>query len=183
MMGAGGPMVSTDLTETATGRGGFAALYVRHVEAAGRLAYLLTGSNAEAEDLVQEAFARVIGRFGHLRMPDAFEAYLRRTIVNLHTSRLRRRRLERAYVEREGRRPPEQAAPPDVGVRDVLWRALSNLPPRQRAAVVLRYYEDLSETETADLLRCSVASVKSLVARAMRSLRAGVEADLGGVDG
>jgi RNA polymerase sigma-70 factor (sigma-E family) len=176
-------MVSTDLTERAAGRGGLAALYARHAAAAGRLAYLLTGSNSDAEDLVQEAFARVVGRFGHLRVPDAFEAYLRRTIVNLHTSRLRRRRLERAYLEREAARRIEPAAPPDVGVRDALWRTLMTLPPRQRAAVVLRYYEDLSEAETAELMRCSVASVKSLVARGMRSLRATIEAGSGGDDG
>jgi RNA polymerase sigma-70 factor (sigma-E family) len=164
-------MVSTDVTEEGEQRRGLAALYARHAIAAGRLAYLLTGSNAEAEDLVQEAFARVVGRFGHLRVPDAFEAYLRRTIVNLHTSRLRRLRLERAFAEREGRRTPETVGMPDVGVRQALWQALLALPPRQRAAVVLRYYEDLSEADTAQVLGCSVAAVKSLVARAMKTLR------------
>lgn len=150
-----------------------ADLYERHAPAAGRLAYLLTGDRALAEDLVQEAFVRVVGRFRHLRVPDAFEAYLRRTIVNLHTSHLRRRRLERAYLEREGGTArPGPTVMPDVGVREELWRALLDLPPRQRVAVVLRYYEDLSERETADTLRCSVAAVKSLTARAMEALRA-----------
>jgi RNA polymerase sigma-70 factor (sigma-E family) len=152
---------------------GLADLYERHAPAAGRLAYLLTGDRALAEDLVQEAFVRVVGRFRHLRVPDAFEAYLRRTIVNLHTSSLRRRRLERAYLEREGGAArPASAVMPDVGVREELWRAMLALPARQRAAVVLRFYEDLSERETADALRCSVAAVKSLTARAMETLRA-----------
>jgi RNA polymerase sigma-70 factor (sigma-E family) len=148
-------------------------LYERHAPAAGRLAYLLTGDRAQAEDLVQDAFVRVVGRFGHLHVPDAFHSYLRRTIVNLHTSQLRRRRLERAYLarERSSARPAEPAVP-DLGVRQELWDALGRLPARQRAAIVLRYYEDLSEHETAVVLGCSVPAVKSLVARAMETLRA-----------
>lgn len=154
---------------------GLADLYERHAPAAGRLAYLLTGNRALAEDLVQEAFVRMVGRFRHLRVPDAFEAYLRRTIVNLHTSNLRRRRVERAYLERERSAARSQTAVmPDVGVREQLWRAMLSLPARQRVAVVLRYYEDLSERETADALRCSVPAVKSLTARAMETLRARV---------
>ena len=156
--------------------GQLAELYERHVPAAGRLAYLLTGDRALAEDLVQEAFVRVIGRFRHLRVPDAFEAYLRRTIVNLHTSQLRRRRLERTYLEREGRAPTDTEMP-DVGAREDLWRAVLALPRRQRAAIVLRFYEDLSERETADALGCSPAAAKSLVARAMQTLRAHIESE------
>jgi RNA polymerase sigma factor (sigma-70 family) len=98
--------------------------------------------------------------------------------VNLHTSHLRRKRLERAYLERER---SVQTGPPDAmsdaGVRDELWRTLLRLPPRQRAAVVLRFYEDLSERETAEVLRCSPAAVKSLVARAMDSLRTEIRKD------
>jgi RNA polymerase sigma-70 factor (sigma-E family) len=153
--------------------GGLEELYERHAPAAGRLAYLLTGDRALAEDLVQEAFVRVVGRFGHLRVPDAFESYLRKTIVNLHTSLLRRRRLERAYLARErSSAPPTEPAAPDLGVREELWDALRRLPARQRAAIVLRYYEDLSEHDAAVVLGCSVPAVKSLVARAMQTLRA-----------
>jgi RNA polymerase sigma-70 factor (sigma-E family) len=158
---------------------GLAELYERHAPSAGRLAYLLTGDRAQAEDLVQEAFVRVVGRFGHMRVPDAFDAYLRRTIVNLHTSLLRRRRLERAYLERERRAARnETTSMPDVGVREGLWRALLTLPARQRAALVLRYYEDLSEREAADVLRCSPAALKSLVARAIEALRARIGSEL-----
>ena len=170
-------MVSAEVAEDSRRHGGLAELYERHAPAAGRLAYLLTGSHEQAEDLVQEAFVRVVGRFGHLRMPDAFPAYLRTTIVNLHTSGLRRRRLERAYLEREAGRRVQTASPPDVGNRQALWAALQRLPARQRAVVVLRYYEDLSEAETAHAMRCSVAAVKSMTARAMQTLRERVGSD------
>jgi RNA polymerase sigma-70 factor (sigma-E family) len=175
------PSVDTIVTEDAQrahapGGGVLADLYERHAPAAGRLAYLLTGDRVLAEDLVQEAFVRVVGRFRHLRVPDAFEAYLRRTIVNLHTSQLRRRRLERAYLEREGRAEPS-TRDPDVDAREELWRAVLALPHRQRAAVVLRFYEDLSERDTADALCCSPSAAKSLVARAMQTLRARIESE------
>jgi RNA polymerase sigma factor (sigma-70 family) len=94
----------------AVGRGeGLEELYVRTAPAALRLAYFLTGDRQLAEDLVQEAFVRVAGRFHHRRVPDDFSGYLRRTIVNTFTSQLRRRRLERAWVARQ---PPEPALTP-----------------------------------------------------------------------
>jgi RNA polymerase sigma-70 factor (sigma-E family) len=165
-------MVSTGVAdETTRSDGGLAELYERHAPAAGRLAYLLTGDRAQAEDLVQEAFVRMVGRFRHLRIPDAFDSYLRRTIVNLHTSQLRRKRFERAYLERQKHAPGLTDTMPDLGAREELWLALRRLPVRQRAAVVLRYYEDLSERDAADALRCSEAAVKSLVARGMETLR------------
>jgi RNA polymerase sigma-70 factor (sigma-E family) len=152
-------------------------LYSRHVPATIGFAYLLTGSRAEAEDLVHEAFVRVVGRLQHLRTPDAFDAYLLRAVLNLHTSRLRRLRVERRYLAREGRRSSDAVAPDDVEERDRIWRALDRLPKQQRAAVVLRYAEDRSERETADLLRCSVPAVKSLTARALDTLRAELRGD------
>lgn len=152
-------------------------LYARHVPTAIGFAYLLTGDRAAAEDLVHEAFVRVVGRLRHLRMPDAFDTHLRRTVVNLHVSRLRHLRVERAYVAREGRRSSTAVAAHDVSDRDVVWRALDRLPRRQRAAVVLRYFEDLSERETAEILRCSVAAVKALTARALENLRTEMRGD------
>jgi RNA polymerase sigma-70 factor (sigma-E family) len=147
-------------------------LYVRHAPGALGLAYLLTGDRYLAEDLVQEAFVRIAGRFRHLRAPDAFESYLRRTVVNLFTSELRRRRVERAYLQRGDQRAGEMPTDPvDLGVRDQLWRALGLLPTRQRAAVVLRYHEDLSERDVAAILGCSVPAMKSLVSRGMETLR------------
>lgn len=157
-------------------RADLADLYVRHVPAANRLAFLLTGDRAAAEDLVHDAFVRCVGRFGHLRAHEAFEAYLRRTIVNLHASGLRRLRVERAFLAKaKGDAGRATATPmPDVATREDLWGRLRTLPPRQRAVLVLRYYEDLSERETADALRCSVAAVKSLTARATAALREGI---------
>lgn len=154
-----------------------AELYVRHGPAAQRLAFLLTGDRTQAEDLVQEAFVRVVGRFGHLRVPDAFEAYLRRTIVNLHTSQLRRKRVERAWLERERDAARPETTLPDPSTREELWRAVLALPPRQRGAIVLRFYEDLSEHQTAEVLRCSPAAAKALVARAMETLRDTIRKD------
>jgi len=154
-------------------RGVMADLYVRYVPAATRLAYLLTGDPSQAEDLAHEAFVRCVGRFAYLRSREAFDAYLRRAIVNLHTSGIRRRYLERSWLRTEGRRVAEAtAAMPDVSTREDLWRALATLPVRQRAALVLRYYEDLSERETAAVLGCSVAAAKALVARGSEALRA-----------
>ena len=159
-------------------RGRLEALYLSHAPAAAETAFLLTGDRHAAEDLVQEAFVRLAGRFHHVRNPEAFGAYLRQTIVNLFFSQLRRRKVERAYLEREGRRPVETAPePPDVDGREELWKALQRLPERQRAAVVLRFYEDLSEQQTARVLRCSAAAAKSLVARGMESLRLSVRSE------
>ncbi len=161
-------------------QGRLAELYARHVPAGFRLAFLLTGDRHQAEDLVQEAFIRCVGRFRYLRMPDAFDAYLRRAIVNLHTSGLRRRKLERAWLAREGVAAARcSSSIPDVGAREDLWRQVLALPPRQRAALVLRYYEDLSERETADVLGCSLAAVKSLVSRGTATLRHEIGSDEG----
>jgi RNA polymerase sigma-70 factor (sigma-E family) len=141
------------------------------------LSYLLTGSRPAAEDLVHDAFVRLAGRFEHLRHREALPAYMRRTIIHLHISRLRRLRVERTYLVRFGAegRPPEPEV--DVADREDLWIELQALPPRQRAAVVLRYYQDLSERETAEVLGCSVAAVKSLVARGLTTLRAQVRGE------
>jgi RNA polymerase sigma-70 factor (sigma-E family) len=154
------------LTRTEGGR--LAELYEAHAPDAARLAYLLTGDRALAEDLVHEAFVRLFGRFRELRNPDAFGAYLRTTVVNLARSHFRRRRVERAYLERQGRPDP---APRDVSGREELWQALHRLRPRQRAAIVLRYYEDLTEAQTADVMGCAVGTVKSLVSRGVDRLR------------
>jgi RNA polymerase sigma-70 factor (sigma-E family) len=145
-------------------------LYARHAPDAVRLAYLLTGDRALAQDLVQEAFVRLFARFRDLRDPAAFPAYLRATVVNLARSHFRRRRVERAYLAREARAPGMPQA--EVEGRHELWQALQGLTPRQRAAIVLRYYEDLTEAQTADVLRCPVGTVKSLVSRGIERLRA-----------
>jgi RNA polymerase sigma-70 factor (sigma-E family) len=159
-------------------RGGMAELYTRYVPSGIRLAYLLSGDPDRAQDLAHEAFIRCVGRFAHLRAAEAFDTYLRRAIVNLHISGLRRLRTERDWLRREGHRAIDAVTTqPDVAGRADLWAALSTLPARQRAALVLRYYEDLSEQDTADLLGCSVAAVKSLVARGSTALRTQLPTD------
>ncbi len=157
---------------TAEARSSLEDLYLRHAARALRLAYLLTGERAGAEDLFQEAFIRVAAKASRLETDAAFAAYLRKTIVNLHTSLMRRRKVERAYLTREASQPATDAVLPDIDVQDDMrWRLLA-LPPRQRAALVLRYYEDLSESEAAEILRCSPGAVKSLTSRGLRALRA-----------
>src|SRR4029453_4023446 len=89
--------------EETQARGALGELYVRHAPEGIRLAYLLTGDRALAEDLVQEAFARFVGRLHYLRNPEAFGAYLRTTIVNLSRSHFRHAKVERAYAERLAR--------------------------------------------------------------------------------
>lgn len=154
-----------------------ADLYLRHAPGAIGLAYVLTGDRAAAEDVAQEAFVRLVGRLGHLRDPAAFEGYLRRTVVNVYLTRLRRQRLERAFLERHRGRAAT-SEPPDVDARHSLWAVLRELPGRQRTAVVLRYYGDLSEAQVAEALRCSVPAAKSLIARGLATLRRRVPEDL-----
>jgi RNA polymerase sigma-70 factor (sigma-E family) len=150
---------------------GLEELYIRHADGAMRLAYFLTGDRELAEDLVQDAFVKLAGRFRHLRVPEAFDRYLRRTIVNLFTSHLRRLRLERRELARQRSEVERRSQDDDLGERDAMWTALLSLPPRQRAAIVLRYYEDLPERETAAVLRCSLGAVKQLINRGLVGLR------------
>ncbi|HEY7283442.1 MAG TPA: SigE family RNA polymerase sigma factor [Actinomycetota bacterium] len=145
-------------------------LYRMHAGDAARLAYLVTGDRALAEDIVQEAFVRMFGRFRDLRNPDAFDVYLRRTVVNLARSHHRRKKVERKHAPALAGEPATE--PPDLGERDRLWTVLQSLPERQRTAIVLRFYEDLSEVSTAEVMGCPVGTVKSLVSRGLERLRA-----------
>jgi RNA polymerase sigma-70 factor (sigma-E family) len=157
--------------------GRLAELYERHAREATRLAYLLTGDRALAEDLVQDAFVRLAGRFLDLRDPDGFAHYLRRTVVNLSNSWYRRRRVERAYLERGGAAPQRPVSAPDPAERDELWRKLQTLNQKQRAAIVLRFYEDLSEEQTSDALGVPKGTVKSLVSRGLAAMRQQMEGE------
>lgn len=150
---------------------GLADLYERNAPAALRLAYLITADPDLAQDITQEAFVRVAGRFAYLRSPDAFDGYLRRTVVNLCNSHFRHQRVVRAALEREAGLPTPAVDDPDIGLREELRRALEQLPPRQRTALVLHYFEDLSEDQLAEATRCSVPAARSLVARGKQTLR------------
>ncbi|MFN2506994.1 MAG: SigE family RNA polymerase sigma factor [Acidimicrobiales bacterium] len=146
-------------------------LYRRHAPEARRLAYLLTGDRAEADDVVQDAFVKLAGRLFALRSPDASGAYLRRVVVNTVLSRSRSRRRDQARQDRSARLSGVDAwadhEPPD----GPLWDALQRLPERQRAAIVLRHWLDLSEERTAELLGCPPGTVKSQVSRGLATMR------------
>jgi RNA polymerase sigma-70 factor (sigma-E family) len=146
-------------------------LYEAHSVDAARLAFLLTGDRGLAEDLVQDAFVRVTGRYLHLRNPGSFYAYLRTSIVNLARSQGRRKAVERRYLERT--RDPQALIVRDHDTTEwqVMRDALLQLPVRQRTALVLRYYEDLSEAQIADFLRCRPGTVKSMISRGTERLR------------
>jgi RNA polymerase sigma factor (sigma-70 family) len=150
-----------------------AALYEEHVGRATALATLLTGDASVAEDIAHDAFLRAAGRFRHLREPDAFGAYLRRTVVNACRARARRARRERLFLERAWR---VRRVEPDTSAddRDELLPLIRSLPYRQRAALVLRYWDDLSEAQIADILRTSPRAVNALLSRAMGTLRSGM---------
>lgn len=149
-----------------------ADLYARYQGRTRRLAYLLTGDKDLAEDLAQEAFVRVAGRLAWLRSPESFQGYLRTTVINLCRGHWRKVRSERNYLARERADVVGGgSADRDVGERDELWQALQVLPHRQRVALVLRFYEDMSERDTADVMGCPVGTVKSLVSRGLKTMR------------
>lgn len=136
-----------------------------------RLGVLLSGSKETAEDLAHEAFLRAAKQLPEL--PEAaIWPYLRRVVVNLWNSRLRRWVVERRLTPAPLRLPDRQD---EVEDRDELWRAIRRLPDRQRTCIVLRYYEDLMEREVATILGCSVGTVKSHTSRALERLREEVQ--------
>jgi RNA polymerase sigma-70 factor (sigma-E family) len=146
-------------------------LYARHVGAIVRLGYLLTGDREVAQDIAQDAFIRAFGRWHHLRSGSAFESYLRTTTINAARSYFRRRGVERRFLTREAGLRATGDPQPEVGLHGRLRDELLALPSRQRAAVVLRYFEDLSEEQTAELLGCSRGNVKALASKGMARLR------------
>jgi RNA polymerase sigma-70 factor (sigma-E family) len=131
-----------------------------------RFAHVLTGDPHQAADLVQDALERTALAWNRVENKDDPESYVRRAIVNRHVSIWRRRRRE--HLVREC---PEASYVAAEGHDDALWRELATLPPRQRAVVVLRFYEDLSERQVADVLGCTVGTVKSQNAKALARLR------------
>lgn len=128
-----------------------------------RVAFLLLGSDDQAEDVVQEAFSRAIRRWDRIDDP---AAYLKWSVVNGCRDAIRRRSIESRY---RLRRTPDRdhVAAPQVPLLD----ALARLSPRQQAVIVMRYYADMREIDVAAVLRCSVATVKSLNRRALAILR------------
>nr|CAA9363885.1 MAG: hypothetical protein AVDCRST_MAG46-3543 [uncultured Nocardioidaceae bacterium] len=136
-----------------------------------RTAYLLTSDHHAAEDLVQTALAKAYLSWHKLREPAAADGYVRRIMVNENTSLWRRAWKRNEYATETLPERPTRDASTGVEQRDEVWALVQTLPPKQRAAVVLRYYEDLSEAETADALGCSIGNVKSQTSRALATLR------------
>ena len=142
-----------------------------------RTAYVLTGNRADAEDLVQAALAKTFLAWDRIEDSGALDGYVRKAMVNTHISWWRRRRLDEYPTDEV----PDRAVVDDAGdagdsdLQDTLRRAIDRLPRRMRAAVVLRYYEDMTEAEVADALGVSLGTVKSTVSRAVAKLRIDAE--------
>jgi len=140
-----------------------------------RTAYLLTGNRPDAEDLVQTAFAKLYLSWDKVRDRGSMDGYVRRILVNEHNSLWRRAWKKREHSAGDEAlqaldRPHHDQ--PDDGTGAALWEVVQTLPRKARAVVVLRYYEELSEAETADVLGISVGTVKSQTSRALAALRA-----------
>jgi RNA polymerase sigma-70 factor (sigma-E family) len=149
-----------------------AVLFDHHYLPLCRLASLLLGDAALAEDVVQEAFLRTFSGFSRLRDPARAEHYLRRSVVNLCRSRWRHRDVEQRGNAAVGV-DPGAARSWDSDRQDVVVTVLAAvrlLPPRQRTTIVLRYYLDLPEAEVAELMGCAMGTVKSQMAKARASL-------------
>ena len=145
-----------------------------------RYALMLTGDPHLAQDLVQETMVRVQLKWRRLASVDAIEPYVKRMMVNLYLDWRRGSWFSRVLL-----RPfaDEASQVPDKHVdqnaeRDAIWQALARLPQQQRAALVLRYYEDLPDAEIAEALGCAVGTVRGYISRALASLRAGDAAEL-----
>lgn len=137
-----------------------------------RAAFLIVGDAQLAQDLVQEALTKTYVAWPRLRDPRNAEAYCRKAITTTAISWFRRKGW---HNERPTGRLPDDGRIPGHESRfaehDAIWTALLGLPPRQRAALVLRYYEDLTEAQTAEALGCAVGTVKSQVSAALAKLR------------
>ncbi|RRS00662.1 SigE family RNA polymerase sigma factor [Glycomyces terrestris] len=131
-------------------------------------AFLLTGDRGLAEDLVQDALARTWRSWKRLHQTANAEAYTRRTMYHLHVSRWRRRKVAEIAVDAV----PERAGrEPDTALRLAVHAALLSLPPTQRAAIVLRYFEDRTEAAAAAILDCPITTLRARVQRGLRRLR------------
>lgn len=150
----------------------FSGYVATHRKALMRTAYLLSGDHHAAEDLVQGALAKAYASWRRIREKGSTDAYVRRVLINEHLGVWRRawRRLEHSTDQVPERSTP----PPDVEGHDLkerLWNVIQTLSPRQRAVIVLRYYEDLSDADIATVLGWPVGTVKSTNARSLAKLR------------
>jgi RNA polymerase sigma-70 factor (sigma-E family) len=159
------------------------ALFDRHYAPMCRLAYVILGDAALAEEIVMEALIKTFSGWGRIRDVNRADSYLRKAVVNLCRSKIRRKTIE-ARVNAVAYRRAELRAPEWDPERHettrVVWEAVRELPDRQRACVVLRYYEDMPEGQIADTLGCSVGTVKSQLSKARTKLERSLGAVLPG---
>ncbi len=148
----------------------FAAWMAARQGALARTAYLLTGSQSAADDLLQATLTKIYLAWPRIADRQHVDAYARRALVNEHRSTWRKASRRQEVLAET---PPERSEqPPEYdGEREAVWQLVQGLPPRQRAVIVLRYYEDLSEAQIADLLGISTGTVKSQASRALAALR------------
>ena len=153
-------------------RADFENFVAQSTDALTRTAYLIVWDLPEAEDLVQETLLRVAGRWHRVRRMEHPVAYARRILVNLALSGAARRSRRRR--ELSGEAPLDRGYEPEpsgaIDTQDELMRALAALPPRQRTALVLRYFLDLPEAEVAAAMKCSLGTVKSTASRGLARL-------------
>jgi RNA polymerase sigma-70 factor (sigma-E family) len=159
-------------TDHAAERHAFGEFFAAHHRELGRLAYLLSGDRDAADDITAEAFAEAWRRWERVSRADSPIAYVRRIVVNLAADRVRALMRERRGRRLLGATWSEPAADPDVAALADIRRALTKLPARKRACVVLRHYYGLSEQETAQTLGISVGTVKSQTSRGVAELAA-----------
>src|SRR3954453_10548880 len=141
---------------------GMAGLFDTHYVDLCKFAALILGDRASAEEAVMDAFTKVFSRWRSISRLDSPGGYLRKVVLNICRSRLRRRKVEQAFLSQR----PGQVVTLDHDERLDLWGAIQNLPDRQRICIILRYYEDASEAHIAELLDCSVGTVKSQLHKA-----------------
>lgn len=149
-----------------SGRDGFEQFVAARRPALLRTAYLLTGSHADAEDLVQVALVKTVSHW--TRIAERPEPYVRQVLVRESVTGWRRRRWRETAIDRL---PEPGASAPDLDEREALRRAFCALAPRQRAVLVLRYHEELTEKETASLLGVAVGTVKAQARDGLARLR------------
>lgn len=160
-----------------------AALFNRHYAPMCRLAYVILGDAALAEEMVMEALLKTFSGWRRIRNIDHMDAYLRRAVINMCRSRIRRKTIEArvnsTIHHRDVRKEPDWTPERHETAR-LVWDAVKLLPERQRACVVLKYFEDLSEAQIAEALDCSNGTVKSQLSKARATLEKRLGTSLAG---
>lgn len=157
-----------------------AALFDEHYDGLCDLAFLIMGDRHMAEEIVMEALLKTFTGWGRIRDKRRSDVYLKRAVVNLCRSKIRRKMIEvrqnAVYRRREERKAPDWDPDVHETSREV-WAAIKQLPPRQRTAIVLHYVHALPESEIAEIMDCSVGTVRSQLSRARGKLQGMLEPD------